>query len=99
LPVLNDVVTSMASMEQRASVVNTMELGKIVASAASPAAFGVAGYRTVFVLAGALLGAYTHAATVILTAARSFEMIRRRRPGEKLSLASRRGGILHVPPS
>ena len=70
LPVINDTVASMASKGQRASVVNTMELGKIVASAVSPAVFGVVlgltGYATVFVLAGAVLGAFTLAAAVLL---------------------------------
>jgi MFS family permease len=73
VPVLNATVTSMAAADQRASVVNTMELGKIVALSASPAFFGavlgVAGFTAVFVLAGALLGAYAVVAGVLLDGA------------------------------
>lgn len=70
LPVLNDTVTLLATAERRASVVNTMELGKIVAIGSSPAVFGIvlgdAGFAVVFALAGVLLGGYVLLAGVLL---------------------------------
>jgi MFS family permease len=70
MPVLNDTVTAMAAPERRASVVNTMELGKTAAIGLSPAAFGVvlavAGFSTLFVLAAGVLGAYAVVAAVVL---------------------------------
>lgn len=62
VPVLNDTVTAMAPADQRAGVVNAMELCKTLAIALSPAVFGVvlglAGFTMLFVLAGVLPGLY-----------------------------------------
>jgi MFS family permease len=61
-PVLNDSVTSMASDERRASVVNAMELSKTVAIAAAPTVFGVilavAGFQVVFAVAAVMTVGY-----------------------------------------
>lgn len=69
-PVLNDTVAANSSTARRASVVNTMEFGKIVAIGASPAAYGfvigAVGFDGVFVGSGVLLVGYALGAAVLL---------------------------------
>ena len=61
-PVVNDAITTMASDERRAGVVNVMEIAKTGANAISPAFFGLvlaaAGFAAVFAVAAGVFVAF-----------------------------------------
>ncbi|QLG60318.1 MFS transporter [Halorarum salinum] len=72
VPLLNNVITTIVSTDQRAGIISFMNTFKIMANAASPAAFGLAlslsGYEVVFLSAAVVVVGYGIVLVKVLSA-------------------------------